>query len=128
MGYSNALLFVMPAPVSGLLSTDQNITIDMAIQQLQALTPHWWCLGEAAGVQRTTLKEVSLFLFGVPLSCICVSIAGLYIVKVSCRLLMYLHEYCSIFLSINGVLKLLGGGNRVWYDLRFFQDFIHTCR
>ena len=31
------------------LITDQRITIDMAIQQLQQLTPYWWVVGEAAG-------------------------------------------------------------------------------
>ena len=54
----------MPVPFSGAFPPDQSITIDKMIQQLQALTPHWWSLGEAAGVQRTTLKEVSEFLFG----------------------------------------------------------------
>ena len=61
MGYNNV---VMSSPISGLLSTDQSITIDKVIQLLQELTPHWWSLGEAAGVQRTTLKEVSVFFFG----------------------------------------------------------------
>ena len=67
LDYNNV---VMSSSVSGLLSSDQSITIDMAIQQLQALTPHWWCLGVAAGVQRTTLKEVSVLLFGSSSVCV----------------------------------------------------------
>ena len=39
---------------------DQHMTIDMVIQQLQQLTPHWWAVGEAAGLQRPILKEVCL--------------------------------------------------------------------
>ena len=67
------LLIVMSSPFSGLFSPDQSITIDMVIQQLQALTPHWWCLGEAAGVQRTTLKEVfQCFVLGAALFCVSV--------------------------------------------------------
>ncbi|CAI8006019.1 hypothetical protein GBAR_LOCUS4527 [Geodia barretti] len=37
---------------------DRRITIDMAIQQLQQLTPYWWAVGEAAGMQRAALKEI----------------------------------------------------------------------
>ena len=43
------------------LITDQRITIDMAIQQLQQLTPHWWTVGEAAGMQRPLWKRFSYF-------------------------------------------------------------------
>ena len=53
-------------------TTDQRITIDMVIQQLQQLTPYWWAVGEAAGMQRDALNEVSVSL-GV-LSVLCTSI------------------------------------------------------
>ena len=56
------------------LITDQRITIDMAIQQLQQLTPYWWAVGEAAGMQRAALKEVSVILS--LLSVLCTSICS----------------------------------------------------
>ena len=43
-------------------STDLAITIDSVIQQLQKLIPYWWAVGEAAGLQRSVLKEVLMLL------------------------------------------------------------------
>ena len=59
--------------------TDQRITIDMVIQQLQQLTPYWWAVGEAAGMQRDALNEVSVSLgvLSVPCTSICSFLVGI---------------------------------------------------
>ena len=75
----NAFLYDTVFRVPGIvdvpnLITDQRITIHMAIQQLQQLTPYWWAVGEAAGMQRAALKEVSVILS--LLSVLCTSICS----------------------------------------------------
>ena len=72
-------VFRVPGIVDCLtLTTDQRITIDMAIQQLQQLTPYWWAVGEAAGMQRDALKEVTIILSLLSVLCtsICHSLLG----------------------------------------------------
>ena len=80
-------VFRVPGIVDALsLTTDQRITIDMAIQQLQQLTPYWWAVGEAAGMQRDALKEVSVLLSLLSVLCtsICSAVCGNYLIVLPC--------------------------------------------
>ena len=41
------------------LPTDEKISVDLVIQQLQDLECNWWAVGEAANIQQDELHHVS---------------------------------------------------------------------
>ena len=55
-----AKLLLIQLTIIMLLPTDKLISIDLVIQQLQELTPHWRAVGQAADIQPTVLNDVSV--------------------------------------------------------------------
>ena len=50
--YREITLYIIPS--------DETITVDLVIQQLQDLECNWWAVGEAANLQQDELQDVSI--------------------------------------------------------------------